>query len=323
MARDKRDDLHWIVVELSYQGEAKIEEGTLEESLRQDLDVGDDFPIFIPASSYMKNGNLVTLHLMQGYIFLGNILDSTRYFALEREPYINNVLSEKSSIGMRTLSVVPNSHIKKLRKELQREVSKAIETGSRVEVLEGRYESMEAEVLSSDETSATLLFKLRSREIITTLPKIFLKDLGVEEDDDNKDTKSKEFENDKDTYIDIIPINKEIPKKRPTASYFYESVVLAIGENTGFKSGVGVAVEIIQDRALELAGIPPEESPWPLRGRKGLYRRIQYAFRNQREGYTGNNREVLTKQDDSGIWSLTKKGALRAKELAKKHLIIK
>ena len=77
---DQRDDLTWITLELSPTGEEKVREGTLAKVLQEELGVPDNFPIFIPAASYIKGSSPVTILLMEGYAFVGSGLDDVEYY---------------------------------------------------------------------------------------------------------------------------------------------------------------------------------------------------------------------------------------------------
>jgi len=315
MAKDIRDQLQWVVIELSYLGEMKSDEGVLEDTLRKDLGVKSEFPIFIPATTYYKNGNPVTLHLMQGYIFLSSGLPSTTYFALEKKPYINQVLSEDNHLGIRSLSVIPSTHVEALKAKLRAAVSEGISINTHVKVLEGPYEHMEGEVILLQDETASVLFSLRSRQLIVNLPKVLLEDLGPVKKKINSTDSSPDNHSKKNTKS--LKIHKELPKKRPTASFFYDAVILALGEKTCFLPQKEIPFEEVQDRVLELCGIDVNKSPWPLKGRSGLYRRVHYAFRNQRPDYSGKNRKSFTTQETPGLWSLTEQGVIRAKEILK------
>lgn len=318
MAKDHRDVLAWVTLELSRLGEARLDEGTLERTLRRDLNVEDEFPVFIPAATFVKNGKPVTVHLMEGYIFVGSGLDEAEYFKLEKEPYLTQVLSSTSPAGLKVLSVIPDSSIKELQLQLRNLLTAGIAEGSKVHVTEGLYENLEGYVLHVAKDNAAVIIRLRSLEKIAHLPKLFLEvveDEGPppepppEPDITSEDSFASVFD------IEDVLITKPLPEKRPTASFFYEAVLLALGYKTSFEAQIGVAMDDVLDEVLQIVGIEPAASPWPLKGRQGLYRRIHYAFRNQREGYTGQSRMVLTVQLRKGLWALSEQGAVRARQL--------
>jgi len=172
---DKRDSLTWITIELSYLGETKVEEGTLESTLRNDLKVGSDFPVFLPAATYHKHEKAITIHLMEGYAFVGSGLPDTMYFGLEKKQYVEQVMSTVSGPNrIRTLSTIPNSYIKNLRRQLQKLMASDIVTNSVVRVTEGTYRALEGKVMGKRGDHAFVLIQLRSIEIIATIPLGFL-----------------------------------------------------------------------------------------------------------------------------------------------------
>ena len=118
---DRRDDLTWIIVELSPQGEVKVEEGVLEQTLRRDLRVGSDFPVFVPAVTYRRGNRKTTIRLLEGYVFLGSGLPDVTYYGLENRSYVEKVMSTITGpYKLRTLNTIPNSNIEDLKKKLRK-----------------------------------------------------------------------------------------------------------------------------------------------------------------------------------------------------------
>lgn len=172
---DWRDDITWIAVELSNLGEQKVEEGALEASIRHDLAVDKNYPVFIPATTYRKNGKTITICLMEGYVFVASGLPEVRYFTLEQRPYVTSVMSSVTGPHkMRTLQVLPNKEVKNLQKKLREMVSADIEDGATVKVNNGRYKGLEGRVLGIEGSEAYVEFKLRSLWRITSIPLVFL-----------------------------------------------------------------------------------------------------------------------------------------------------
>jgi len=169
--------LTWIAIELSHLGEQKVEEGTLLESLRSDLGVGSEFPVFIPALTYFKGNKLITLHLMEGYVFVGSGLMEAQYFSLERRPYVTQVMSIPGGPHrIRALSVIPNSRVDELKTQLRQMVSSDLRVNDRVRVLDGTYRSLEGKVVGFNKTRdmAFVHFRLRSLETVATIPMVLL-----------------------------------------------------------------------------------------------------------------------------------------------------
>lgn len=173
---DQRDDLTWVTLELTPLGEDRVRDGTLEKILREELGVENDFPIFVPATTYVKGGNQVTLILMEGYAFVASGLDDTTYFRLEKKPHVAKVLSsqEGGSWKIRTPLVVANAQIKNLRRHLQEQAAVGVSVGDEVRVLHGRYRNLDGVVQDLQGENASVEIKLRSLELITPIPRIFL-----------------------------------------------------------------------------------------------------------------------------------------------------
>ena len=169
---DQRDETTWVVLELTSLGEAKVEDGSLERTLRRDLGVDGDFPIFIPVLSYPKGSRTINIHLMEGYVFVASRLPETSYFALERKDYVESVISTPGRV--RTVNVVPNSKIQELREQLRQLVAADIQVGSKVRVNNGPYRNLEGVTVTIDKDNASVRFLLRSLDMIATIPLVFL-----------------------------------------------------------------------------------------------------------------------------------------------------
>jgi len=176
---DHRDDLTWIAIELTSFGEAKVEDGTIADTLRKDLGVSSSHPVFVPSVVYRAGGQPVVLHLMEGYVFVASGLPETRYFALEKRAYVSQVMSTRGGPhGMRVPSVIPNAQILVLKHQLRGLVSFDIQVGETVHVLDGPYRGLEGVVQELDGDNAYMLIELRSIKIIATVPRIFLSSEG-------------------------------------------------------------------------------------------------------------------------------------------------
>ena len=171
---DRRDELTWAALELSRAGELKVEAGDIEKSLRKDLGVDKDWPIFVPATTYVKDGKIITVHLLEGYVFVATGLTDVLYFKLEYRSYVNAVMSQPGGGGIRALSVISNANIEEMKLKLRDLVSEDIEIGSRVKVTEGIYRALDGYVLGVEEDQVFLKIELRSLNVITRIPRIFL-----------------------------------------------------------------------------------------------------------------------------------------------------
>ncbi len=157
----------------------KVEDGTIEDTLRSDLG-GDlplppEFPIFVPAITYTKGKRKFTIQLMEGYVFVASGLLETVYFDLERKSYIAQVIAPPSGPHkMRVLSTIPNSKILELREQFQELVTSDIELYDKVRVIDGTYRGLEGVVLGRDHEHAFVEIALRSLKAIATVPLVFL-----------------------------------------------------------------------------------------------------------------------------------------------------
>lgn len=163
-----------MTLELTYQGEARVEDGTLEKLLRRDLAVDFDFPIFIPAATYLKLNKPITVHLLEGYVFIGSGLPETTYFALEKKAYVNKVVSNTSGSRLRVLNTIADSYIKELQQQLRQMIVSDVELNSRVRVVDGLYKNLEGVVIGFSYDYAHVQIDLRSIKIIATVPMAFL-----------------------------------------------------------------------------------------------------------------------------------------------------
>lgn len=172
---DQRDTPTWVAIELSRLGEEKVQEGSLEQLLRADLRVGDDLQIFIPAATYPRGSRRVTVLLMEGYAFVAAGLPEVRYFELERKPYVVKVMSAPSGGNrIRTLHTVPNKTVEDLRQQLRKMITSDMPLGTQVRVLDGTYKNLEGVVQGSDEENAFVEIRLRSLEMVATIPRVLL-----------------------------------------------------------------------------------------------------------------------------------------------------
>jgi len=160
---------------LSRYGETKVEDGTLEPALRSDLGVDSDFPLFIPATSYPKGNRLITVHLVEGYVFIGTGLEEVRYFALERKPYIGKIISTPTGpYKIRTPSVIGDAHIQEMKQQLRQQIAADIEEGAQVKVKDGVYKALVGKVMGVQDDHAFVKIELRSIKLIATIPRVFL-----------------------------------------------------------------------------------------------------------------------------------------------------
>jgi transcription antitermination factor NusG len=171
---DRRDGITWVALELTRNGEKLVEEGKLEDELRKLLEVSEDWPVFVPARVFEKKGKRITVQLMEGYAFVATGLDEVHYFRVENTKLVHQVMAGRGSRNMRVLSVIPDSKIADLRRQLNEEVANDIIPGMRVLVTDGIYSKLEGTVLDIEDDHAVVHFELRSLKVISKVPKVFL-----------------------------------------------------------------------------------------------------------------------------------------------------
>jgi hypothetical protein len=105
----------------------------------------------------------------------------------------------------------------------------------------------------------------------------------------------------------------------PTATTFFNHVVVALGHLTGFRPHVYINHREVELLVLKQAQIDPHNCPWPLTGKPSLNRNIGFAHRNQRAGYT-KSKTPLTELGDRGLWGLTEAGVKKAQSLVPQEM---
>jgi len=168
---DKRDGQTWVALELTHVGEQRAEDGTLDRTLRRELGVDDDWPVFVPSMTYVKDGKKTTLHLMEGYAFVATGLPEVQYFALERKANVAQVLSVRGSKGLRALSVLPDTRIQEIKHKMRALQAEDLPLGSRVVIVDGTYASLNGEVVATHDDFFFVHIVLRSLNIIATVPR--------------------------------------------------------------------------------------------------------------------------------------------------------
>jgi len=173
---DKRDSISWVVAELTFLGESRVSDGSLIDFLQKESRLPQNHPVFIPSITYSKSGEVVTFHLMEGYIFIALGLPDTFYFGLEQSPYIERIITIDSPF--RSLNTVQDCYIEDLRLKLRELVSTDLEEGMQVKILDGTYAKLQGQVVGLLEGAASVFLELRSAHFIVSIPKAFLEPLS-------------------------------------------------------------------------------------------------------------------------------------------------
>lgn len=295
MAKDDRDIQKWVAIELSYLGESKVDNGTIQNTLRKDLKCAPDFPVFVPATTYLKNGKPMTLHLMQGYVFVGAGLDSTKYFSLENQPYVNKVLSGEGRHGMRSLAVITDFHIQSLSKKLRRISCSGLTVGTHVNIMEGLYEEMDGVIVDIDGDHAAVQIVLRSLEIIAVLPKIFLEVNMNTFDEEQSDDQEKEKPQKKPFILEVTRENN--PED--------DLLVLSIGDCASNSPNKNINLNDVRSNlAKRLAKAPSSIQ----RIKPKLFQRLEKEFNSTKDGLVSFNEGL-------GFWEINQNGWDRYIEL--------
>ena len=80
---DKRDEISWVVLELTPVGEKYVEDNLIDKEIRKILSLDENWPIFVPSRVFEKDSKKIVIHLMEGYVFIKSGLDEVKYFKLE------------------------------------------------------------------------------------------------------------------------------------------------------------------------------------------------------------------------------------------------
>ena len=177
---DARDEITWVVLELTPQGESAAEDGSLESLLREQLTLSPDHPVFIPCIAYTHRGNRSVLSVMEGYAFLGSTIEQGSHRRLNNSPYIRRVLSRGKGIR-RVWETLPDAKVQELRHRLSEMVGAEIEEGMKVQVVGGPLLGIVGKVVEIDGDQASVLVEMRSLRAVKDFPRFFLHPLGDDE----------------------------------------------------------------------------------------------------------------------------------------------
>lgn len=165
----------WVTLELSRMGEKERPEDLHDLLLAEFPD--KDVEIFIPAQSFFRRDNAVTVCVLEGYAFIKAGHPAAFYFEFENSPYVSKVLSRDEKEG-RYLQYVHQDSIDSLRSKLQVQSIREIKVGDAVTIHEGVYSNMTGVVQglnSNGEDAYVSIDGLVSLETFVVLPLQFLK----------------------------------------------------------------------------------------------------------------------------------------------------
>jgi transcription antitermination factor NusG len=178
---DERDQVTWVVLELSHHGERAAEEGILTDVLRDHANLDFDHPVFVPYLTYTHQEKRTLLSVMEGYVFIGSAFDDDSRAHLTRSPYIKKILTRGTNLYA-PCETVSQASVDNLRQRLRDLVAVEIQEGMEVRIVDGVLSGIKGAVLGVAEGHATLLVQMRSIHAIQYLPCFLLR--PVSDDDE-------------------------------------------------------------------------------------------------------------------------------------------
>ena len=164
----------WAIIELTRLGERKAEDGTLAPLIRDAMSLPSDHPVFIPSKTYVSGGRRITIHLMEGYAFIGSDGRDLPQPSRTDQPYAKRLLTTPTANGGRVLSVLPDTKVLEMERDLARHVGDDSGVGSNVSITNGIYARMEGEVVDTTPTGNLIIrFRMRSLDLIAEVPRSF------------------------------------------------------------------------------------------------------------------------------------------------------
>lgn len=168
---DGRDEITWVVYELTHAGERLAQEGQLESHLRRVLKLDLEHPVFVPYLTMRCDGKNTLFTVMEGYAFVASGLDDRLYFSVTHESaYLQQALHSKQGRTC-VLMTVPDEKVRDLKARLQDMIAVEIQQGMLVEVSHGAFKGLEGIVAELTPKHAHVLFELRTLRTIRTFPR--------------------------------------------------------------------------------------------------------------------------------------------------------
>ena len=177
---DARDEMTWLVLELTSQGERAAEEGVLESLIRDQASLTLDHPIFIPCVSYEHRGRRSILSVMEGYAFIASGAENHSLDSLLVSPYVRRVMSRGRGIR-KVYETIPDAAVRDLRLKLNEMVGTEVEEGMHVQVVDGPLAGITGKVVEIDGEQASVLVEMRSIFAVKDFPRFLLCPVGDDE----------------------------------------------------------------------------------------------------------------------------------------------
>ncbi len=178
---DARDQVTWVVLELSHHGERAAEEGILAEILRDHADLDYDHPIFVPYLTYTHQGKTTLLSVMEGYVFVAAGFDDHSRADFMRSPYIKKILTRGTNAHS-PCETVSQASVDQLRQRMRDLVAVEIQEGMDVRIVDGSLSGIRGTVVGVSGGHATLLVQMRSIRAIQYLPCFLLRPVSDEDE---------------------------------------------------------------------------------------------------------------------------------------------
>lgn len=164
----------WVVLELGPKAEGE-DPDLVRRSIRGTL---RDAEVYIPAAVTAMGDDKVVRYLVEGYAFVKRAHPDASYLRLENTKYVVSVLTTAGrSGGGRSLAVVNEREIEKMRSQVRAEAEQGIGVGDTVLITSGPYRQITAVVYEDipEHDAVQVFVKLRSKEALVSLPRNFLR----------------------------------------------------------------------------------------------------------------------------------------------------
>jgi transcription antitermination factor NusG len=178
--KTQKTNKKWAILQLSERGEQILEdEPTLLENLIKKHFVGDYFfPLYFDKSKDYNN----RIFLIQGYVFIEfSDKNKSNFFKISNSPYFLGPLMVN-----KTLQLLPDIEIGRMRKQLHKITRPIIKIGDTVMVMDGKYKNLKAIITEYylKDKKVDLSIELKCMSIIASgIPIAYLKNLTQEEQD--------------------------------------------------------------------------------------------------------------------------------------------
>lgn len=173
-AKDGRDELTWVVFELTSAGERLAAEGLLEDHLRRLLKLEPSHQVFVPYLPLKCEDRVTLFNVMEGYAFVASGLDDRAYLAApDTSTYVKSALHSKQGYS-RILMTVPDAKVRDLKQRLAEMVAVEIKPNMKVEVSQGPFKGLEGVVAELTPDLAHVFIELRTLRTIRTFPRFAL-----------------------------------------------------------------------------------------------------------------------------------------------------